>query len=89
MFSNLLRIGLKVKKYLHHLLFADVISLFRTRKCQKIREIDENSQYSWRKSSFLSNDLRNFHEIFKKDVTYDNTKSHKKPGLDTLSRRYI
>ena len=24
-------------------------------------------------------DLRNFNEIFRKDVTYDNIKSHKKP----------
>ena len=26
----------------------------------------------------LLNELRNFNEIFKKDVTYDNIKSHKK-----------
>ena len=34
-------------------------------------------------------DLRNFNEIFRKDVTYDNIKSHKKPGIHPLSRRYI
>ena len=35
------------------------------------------------------NDLRNFNEIFRKDVTYDNIKSHKKPGFHPLFRRYI
>ena len=29
------------------------------------------------KSSYLSNDLRNFSESFSKDVSYDNSKSHK------------
>ena len=37
------------------------------------------------KFSYLLNDLRNFNEIFRKDVTYDNIKSHKKPGGFTLS----
>ena len=31
----------------------------------------------------------NFTEIFRKDVTYDNIKSHKKPGLHALSRKCI
>ena len=31
----------------------------------------------------------NFNETFRKDVTYDNIKSHKKPGIQPLSRRYI
>ena len=30
------------------------------------------------------NELRNFNEIFRKDVTYDNIKSHKKAGLHPL-----
>ena len=30
-------------------------------------------------------DLRNLNEIFRKDVTYDNIKSHKKAGLHPLS----
>ena len=34
-------------------------------------------------------DLRNFSEIFRKDVTYDNTKSKENLGLHLLSRRYI
>ena len=29
----------------------------------------------------LMNDLRNFNEIFRKDLTYDNNKSHKKQGF--------
>ena len=36
------------------------------------------------KFSFI---LRNFNEIFRKDVAYDNIKSHKKPGLYPLSTR--
>ena len=54
---------MKVKKSWHHLLYADVISFFGTRKCQKIRNIDENSQYWWRKSLYCLNDFRNFNEI--------------------------
>ena len=37
----------------------------------------------------LLNDLKNFNEIFRKDVTYDNIKNHKKPGFYSLFRRYI
>ena len=69
----------------HHLLYADVISLFATRKCQTIPKIDKNS---YRKSLYLENDLRNFNEVFKKDVPYDIIKSHKKTGLYLLSRKY-
>ena len=32
--------------------------------------------------------MRNFNEIFTKDVPYDNFKSRKKPGLQLLFRRY-
>ena len=35
------------------------------------------------------NDERNLNEIFRKDVTYDNIKSHKKSGFRPLFRRYI
>ena len=38
---------------------------------------------------YLLNDLRNFNEIFREDVAYDNDKSHKKLGLHPLSRTYI
>ena len=34
-----------------------------------------------RKSSYLLKDFRNFNEVFRKDVTYDNIKSHKKQGF--------
>ena len=37
---------------------------------------------------YLSNDLRNFNEIFKKNVCYDNIKIHTKPELLALSRKY-
>ena len=32
------------------------------------------------------NDVRNFNEVFRKDVTYDNIKSFKKSGLQHHSR---
>ena len=35
------------------------------------------------------NKLRNFKEIFRKDVTYDKSKSHKEPGFCALFRRHI
>ena len=34
-------------------------------------------------------DLRNFKEIFRKDIAYNDIKSHKKPGFLPLLRRYI
>ena len=34
-------------------------------------------------------DLRNFNEIFRKDVTYDNIKIYKIAELHSLSRKYI
>ena len=58
-------------------------------KCQKIRKIDENSLYLWRKSSYLLTELRNFNEVFKKNVTYNNIKSCKKTGLQPPSRIQI
>ena len=59
---------------------CDVISIFVTRKCQKIQIVDENS-WQWRgKSWYLLNDLKNFNEIFRKDVTYDNVKMSQKSG---------
>ena len=41
------------------------------------------------KSSYLLKDLRNFNEIFGKDVAKDKIKSHKKAGFHPLSRKYI
>ena len=32
--------------------------------------------------------MRNFNDIFREDVTYNNIKSHKKLGFRILSRRY-
>ena len=33
--------------------------------------------------------MRNLNEVFRKDVTYDNIKSHKKSKYHRLFRRYI
>ena len=33
--------------------------------------------------------MRNFNEIFRKDVTYDNIKSPKKAGLHPISEKHI
>ena len=60
---------------------------FATRKCQKIRKTDKNSWYWRRKSSYLLNKLRNFNDIFRKDVTYDNVKSYKKQRLHAFSEK--
>ena len=35
------------------------------------------------------NDLRNFSDIFRKNVSYDNIKSQKKSSPHPLSRKYI
>ena len=48
---------------------------------------------NWRKLMIIASIdkeiLRNFNEIFRKDVPYDNIKSHKKPGFHSLFRTYI
>ena len=54
---------------------------------KKMMKIDKNSQYFLRKYSCILNDLRNFNEIFRKIVTYDNVKSHKKAGFHHLFRK--
>ena len=54
------------------MLYADVISLYVTRKYQQTQIIDENGKYWQRKSSYLLKDIRNFDEIFRKDVIYEN-----------------
>ena len=51
-------------------------------------KIDENRYHWQRKFLYLLNLLRNFNEIFRKDVTYDNIKSNK-PRFKPLLRRYI
>ena len=65
---------LKVKHCWHYLLQADIIKFFVTRVCQKIQQVDKNrwnSSYWQRNSFYLLNHLRNFHEIFWKDVNYN------------------
>ena len=41
------------------------------------------------KSSYLLNDLRYFTDIFRKDVAYDNIKSHKKLRFHSFPRKHI
>ena len=74
-----------VRNCCRNLSYTDVISFFKTRKCQKVN----NKKKEKRWSSFFLKNLRNFNEIFRKDVTYGNIKIHKKSGLHLLSRRYI
>ena len=71
-----------------HLFCVDIIRFSVTRKCQKIRKIDENSKYWRKKSSYLLNDVRNFDEILRKGKTWKIIKITKKTGLHTLSRNY-
>ena len=59
-----------------HLLYTYAISFFEIRKFKKIRKVNENSE-----SSYLLSVLGNFNELLRKDVTYDNIKSHKKQGV--------
>ena len=46
----------------------------------KIANIDRESFHEWDLRNLL-NYLKNFNEIFREDVTYDNIKSHKKQGF--------
>ena len=46
----------------------------------KIANIDKESFHEWDLRNLL-NYLKNFNEIFREDVTYDNIKSHKKQGF--------
>ena len=46
----------------------------KSEKSMKIVNIDEENLQS-------SENLGNFNEIFRKDVAYDNFKSHRKPGF--------
>ena len=59
------------------------------------KEMSENpknrsKQLILKEKIFVSSEqLQKLNEIFRKDVTYDNITSHKKPGHRPLSRRYI
>ena len=55
----------------------------------KIQKTDKNSYYWQRKSSYLLNTFRKLKEILQKDVTYNNIKRCKKPGVKPLFRRCI
>ena len=67
------------------LAFVQQVNVIKSKNSMKIDEmaiIDRNSSY-------LLNGLRNFNENLRKDVTYDNLKSRKKPGFHPLFRRYF
>ena len=55
-----------------------MISFFVTKKCQKMWKNDENCQYWRRKPLYHLNDMSNFNEMFRKDVTWDNIKNSQK-----------
>ena len=57
------------KKCWHHLLHSDSISVSVTSKYKKILKIAKNEKNWKRKTSYLLNDLMNFNEIFRKNVT--------------------
>ena len=78
---------LKAKKCWHNLLYAAVASSFATKKCKNIQKIVKNGKYLQRKSSYLPHSLKNLNEIFRKKVSYDNIKSHRKTGFYPLSRK--
>ena len=52
-------------------------------------KIDENLLILAENFFISSEHLRKFNEIFKKDVSKDNIKSHKKPRFHLLFRRHI
>ena len=66
------------------MLYADSISLFATRKFEKVQglmkivDIEKNCHiFISSRSSYLPNSMRNLNEIFRKNVSYTNIKSHK------------
>ena len=48
---------------------------------KNLENLTKTDNIEGKKSSNLLNELRNFNEIFIKNVTCDNIKSHKKPVL--------
>ena len=71
------------------LLLEETSMLLENFRKKNLIKTDENSYYWQRNSSYFLNNLRNFNEPFRKDVPYDNVKSHKKPGFHPLCRRYV
>ena len=91
--NNLLKVYLKTKN-------ADIISYKLVPLVFYNKESSKNPKTWWqlmkianidteRESSYLLNNSRNFNETFRKNVTYDNIKSHKKSEFHPLFRRYI
>ena len=59
-----------------------------SRKKEK-KKFDEDRYYRQRKFSHLMENLKNFNEIFRKDVTYDTNKNHKETGFHLFFWRCI
>ena len=77
---------LKVKKCIHHLLYADVINFFVTRKCQKTRKIDENVNIEQENLHIFQTTWGTSMKFSGK--TWLNIKIHEKTRLHPLSRKY-
>ena len=61
------------------LAFLQQVIVKQSKKMAKIANIDNDN---------LLNDLLNFNEIFRENVTSDNIKSHQKSGLQTISGKH-
>ena len=68
------------------MLYANGISFFVTSKCQKSEQLMKILNIE--EKNLQIEELRNFNEVFRKDVPYDNIKSHKKAGLHPLPKNY-
>ena len=81
MLNNLFRVN-----WLTSSVICDVISFCATGKCKKN---PKKSMKGRRKSPHFLNDFRNFNEICRKNVVYDDIKSHKNTGFRPLPRKHI
>ena len=85
MLNNLFKVGWKLKKWWHHLLYDDIINFLLTRKCQKTRKIEvlilnEKISLSSEQVEILEWNFQERHDLI--------LKSHKKTRLHPLSRVY-
>ena len=62
--------------------FLQLGNVKKYKKIRKIPEIEEETCTSL-------NHVRSFTEVFRKDLAYDNIKSHKKAEFVSLFRKYI
>ena len=79
---------LNVKKCWHHVLYVTSVVSLQQRNVKKSEKSMKISYWTG-KYSYLLKDLRNFNEIFRKDVAKDKIKSHKKARFHPLFKKYI